>query len=381
MKIAIDGLNIRHGGGETVMLRVARAFARAGHEVVILSGSSDTASRAEATGADIAFLHVPQAASALGALTFRHRRWDTVCAEHGCDAAFGFNYWIPTRLPQATYHINVIPFLPFAERRRAVGPVRAAIQAPYARRALGRSTLNLFESDHIRDLATSAIGSPIRNPRTCYIGVELPDTRDLTEAGRSDQPPMLVAVTSGAAHKHNEYLFDLHRVLNEERGHRVGLKLIGVTPEVMERTEALQARKAYALAKQDIAFLGYVDRQRLFAELASSLALVSFSELESFFMVALEAMAVGCPAIVADASSIRESVGEAGLLVPPGGVEAAADHVEMLLDPATRSAWAETGRTWSAAFEAGACADAIVETCIQALAGASPTLSLERENR
>src|SRR5690606_34382952 len=99
---------------------------------------------------------VPAASSAAGALKYRHFEWDAACARLGCDAAFGFNYWIPTALPQVTYHINVIPFLPWKERCVAVGWMRAMIQNHYAQHALRLSAINLFESNHIRDLAVHA---------------------------------------------------------------------------------------------------------------------------------------------------------------------------------------------------------------------------------
>ncbi|UIP07376.1 glycosyltransferase family 4 protein [Erythrobacter sp. SDW2] len=360
MRIAFDGLNIRKGGGQTVMLRLARAFARAGHGVEIFTGTPDMGERGAALGDEVRFTYIPAAASAFGALKVRHAQWDGLMAEKRCDTAFGFNYWIPTSLPQATYHINVIPFLPFAERRGAVGFTRALIQSRYARAALTRSAVNIFESEHIRDLARQAHGSAIRNPHVRYIGVELP-----REAAIPAMPARTIAaVTSPALHKHNEYLFDLHRLLAERHpDNPVGLKLIGITPEALDANEHVAARKDYALGQESIDFVGYVDRPRLFAELANSLALVSFSELESFFMVALESMAVGCPAIATDVSSIRESVGAAGLLVPPGDVAAAADHVERLLDPVFRKARQVQGLAWVERFESESCADAIVALC------------------
>lgn len=361
MRIAFDGLNIRKGGGQTVMLRLARAFSRAGHGVEIFTGTPDMDERDGALGDDVRFTHIPAAASAFGALKVRHVQWDSLMAEKRCDAAFGFNYWIPTKLPQATYHINVIPFLPFSERRSAVGLTRALIQARYAKAALARSAINIFESEHIRNLAQQAYHGAIRNPHVRYIGVELPGHVTIPDVPART----IAAVTSPAFHKHNEYLFDLHRLLAERHPENsIGLKLIGITPEALDANEQVAARKDYALGQESIDFVGYVDRARLFAELANSLALVSFSELESFFMVALESMTVGCPAIAPDISSIRESVGEAGLLIPPGDVAAAAAHVESLLDPAVRAARQAAGLTWVKDFDADQCADRISALCL-----------------
>lgn len=359
MRIAFDALNIRHGGGLTVLSRLAQAFAATGHETHVITS---TAAVAESLRDEARIRpHVVRGANnALAAQLFRHRRWEALMREIGAEAVFGFNYRTPTSLPQVTYHINVIPLLPFDQRRAAVGIYRAVLQAHYAKSALRRSNLNLFESEHILALARTASGQ-IANPLVRYIGIDIPDDNI---SARSPQKT-IVAVTSGARHKHNELLFALHRTL---RPHGIGLRLVGLSSAELDVSDEMRAEKDYALAQSDIVFVGYCDRVRLYEELRTALALVSFSELESFFMVPVEAMSVGCPAIVTDTSSVRESVGDAGLLIAPGNVEQAAAHVLALLDRSTRTAVAERGRAWSARFDAKTCAREIVAAVETALA-------------
>lgn len=359
MKIAFDALNIRHGGGLIVLTRLARAFAGRGHEAHVVTSSATVAEGLQ-DDALIRAQVVRDANSALTTQLFRHRRWEGLMRDIGAELVFSFNYWTPTHLPQVTYHINVIPLLPFDQRRKAVGLQRAILQTHYAKMALRRSTLNLFESEH---LLTLAGGSTVEivNPIIRYIGIDIPDD------SRSAELPLnnIVAVTSSARHKHNEHLFSLHRALQP---HGIGLRLVGISPADLNVTDQMRAEREYALAQSDIVFVGYCDRVRVYEELRAALALVSFSELESFFMVPLEAMSVGCPAIVTDTSSVRESVGDAGLLVAPGDVEQAAAHVVALLNPLTRAAVCERGRAWSARFDAKVCAQKIVTAVEKSLA-------------
>lgn len=63
-------------------------------------------------------------------------------------------------------------------------------------------------------------------------------------------------------------------------------------------------------------FLGLVDRDQLFAELASAEVAVVPSRAEGFGLVTIEAQAVGTPVVASDIPPFRESVGDAGLLVP-----------------------------------------------------------------
>ena len=83
---------------------------------------------------------------------------------------------------------------------------------------------------------------------------------------------------------------------------------------------------------QQIEWLGFQRHDKL-AQLGSeALCLVSTSRVESFCMVALEAMSWSCPAIVSNATSMPESVGNAGLLAQPGDEEDFANKIISLYD-------------------------------------------------
>jgi len=61
-------------------------------------------------------------------------------------------------------------------------------------------------------------------------------------------------------------------------------------------------------------------------------ACVIASRYEGFGLPALEAMARGAPLVAADDSALPEVVGDAGLLFPPGDVDALTDTIEQVLD-------------------------------------------------
>jgi glycosyltransferase involved in cell wall biosynthesis len=72
---------------------------------------------------------------------------------------------------------------------------------------------------------------------------------------------------------------------------------------------------------------------------------------ESFGRVAAEAMANGIPVVASDLPALREVVGDAGLLVPAGDVEAMADAVKRLVgDPELRARLGAEGQRRVAAF-------------------------------
>ena len=79
---------------------------------------------------------------------------------------------------------------------------------------------------------------------------------------------------------------------------------------------------------------------------------------EGFTLVTLEAMAYGTPLIATDSSSIREGVGDAGLLVPVDDVgRLAADMHSTLHDPLLRQQLIERGKVQSRKFTWQRCAE------------------------
>jgi glycosyltransferase involved in cell wall biosynthesis len=100
---------------------------------------------------------------------------------------------------------------------------------------------------------------------------------------------------------------------------------------------------------------GYVDDAQLACRLAESTALLFLSPYEGFGIPAIEAMAAGAPAVVSHVDSLREVVGDAGVVVDAAIPAVIADTLERLReDMAFRRQFVEAGRqraqiyTWEA---------------------------------
>ncbi|HZU39223.1 MAG TPA: glycosyltransferase family 1 protein [Gemmataceae bacterium] len=108
---------------------------------------------------------------------------------------------------------------------------------------------------------------------------------------------------------------------------------------------------------QDVIITGYVQdwEMPLLYKMADLFVLPTLYE--GFTLVTLEAMAYGCPVISTDTSSIREGVGDAGILVPVNDDEALADAMRSVLtDPALRARLVERGLTQASRFTWSRCA-------------------------
>lgn len=93
-------------------------------------------------------------------------------------------------------------------------------------------------------------------------------------------------------------------------------------------------------------FEGFVPNDRLPEYYNSFSVSVSLSRSESFGVVAVEAMACGCPVITSDAEGFKEVVrnGETGYIVPRDNPEAAADAIQRFIDnPSLRAEMGNAG--------------------------------------
>lgn len=121
---------------------------------------------------------------------------------------------------------------------------------------------------------------------------------------------------------------------------------------------------------------GYVDRDELARLYRSAACLVFPSRFEGFGLPVLEAMARGCPVIAAEATSLPEVVGDAGLLVTADDVDAWASTIEALMDdPSQRAELASRGRARAQVFTWAESARAHLEAYAAAISSSSPSSS------
>jgi glycosyltransferase involved in cell wall biosynthesis len=100
-----------------------------------------------------------------------------------------------------------------------------------------------------------------------------------------------------------------------------------------------------------VEFPGFVADAALDALLRGAEALVVPSLYEGFGLIALDAMARGCPVLVARAGALPETCGDAALVFDPYDVDELAVTLELVLDDdAERARLAERGRARAAEF-------------------------------
>jgi glycosyltransferase involved in cell wall biosynthesis len=129
-------------------------------------------------------------------------------------------------------------------------------------------------------------------------------------------------------------------------------------------------RRIETLAPHGVRFLGHVDRAHLVRVFQGARVFVYPSLYEGFGLPPAEAMACGVPAVVSDASSLPEVVGDAGIRVPPADTGALALAIQGLLrDPGRAAELGARARERVGRFRWDRAAREMEEVFREALAG------------
>ena len=341
MHILVNAIPLRPGGGLTVLMGVLQGLREANGSKLRLTVVSSCTATKKAVLAQGAVDRVDQVCQDQGVIA--RALWQKCCMnrlvqQEAVDSLLTINYLVPRlRCHQVVYHLDLSRFVPipndisfkdrFFEKRRDHA----------ARNALMHATANVFESSFLREAASRCVPDDPERNHVIYIGV--PD--DIIDQAKgqpvkSTSSVRIAAVTNPLPHKDNPTMI------------RAFASLVHQCPELPWTLEIAGGGDAKAwqpyqeLAKElqvfdRITWHGYLNSAALDRLLRDCLCLLSTSVLESFCMVAVEAMARGCPPIVSDVTSMPESVGQAGVLVPPGDVEGFASAIRRLyLEPLWR---------------------------------------------
>jgi glycosyltransferase involved in cell wall biosynthesis len=127
-----------------------------------------------------------------------------------------------------------------------------------------------------------------------------------------------------------------------------------------------------------VVFPGYVSREEQPLWYSAADVFVYPSQYEGFGLPPLEAMACGVPVITSNVSSLPEVVGDAGITVDAGDVEALSEAMRAVLQDRGRAASMRTaGLSRAASFTWQAAAEACVASYRRALAGGAAALRPE----
>lgn len=243
---------------------------------------------------------------------------------------------IPARRAAQVVTIHDLFFLSEPKRTRAeIRRDYPALAGAHARRANAVIT----STEHGKHLVSSRLGVPHDRIYVCPPGA--PTWRTLGRRPNVPAKGYLLFVGTLEPRKNVGALLDAYLLLLRRMGTAPPLVLAGrATPGAGEWLRRIDQPPLVGHVRQ----VGYVaehDREPLYAG-ARALILPSLDE--GFGLPALEAMSAGVPLVASNRGSLPEVVGDAGMLIDPGDIDALATALDRLLsDTSAASACGAAG--------------------------------------
>jgi glycosyltransferase involved in cell wall biosynthesis len=226
--------------------------------------------------------------------------------------------------------------------------------------AVKRARLVLADSEASRRDVIRVLRMPPSRVRTVYLGMEPHPAYDTNELGqvreRHGLPEAYAFYLGGFDRRKNvPLLLRAWRAVAESfGGEQPVLAIGGSVPEpggVFPDVRAEVRRLGLDGPGGPVRFLGRVSEEDKPRLMAGARMFAYPSAYEGFGLDPLEAMSVGCPVVSSSGGSLREVVGEGGLLVPPGDErELARALVRVWCDAGLRAELAAKGRKQAARF-------------------------------
>lgn len=319
MRITVNALTIRPGGGLTVLAGIIDTFCKLKHQCRVIVSDSKTIdylnkkyNRCIDEGhLSIKKIRVPFGVTGIYLYQVFFFKNSQSCI--WADCIVGINFYFPSGKPTVIYHINLLHFA-----RRQYNNISSLMPSNWVRDyhshlALKFASINLFESKYLMQCA-SFFSDSINNPKILYFRSALiPDFTVPVEKSRR-MLNRIIAITSSQKHKNNTILISMLQCLFNSRFRDWRLLIVCSGGKEFDNLRAFSSSLGLS---EYIDYTGRISDQELAVLLSQSLCLVSTSLVESFCMVAIEAMSVGCPCVVANSTSMPESVGPWGQVVAP----------------------------------------------------------------
>ena len=208
----------------------------------------------------------------------------------------------------------------------------------YFEPSLAGASLILTDSDFVQQELIDVFGVEAKRMRTVRLGVEplfKPQSQEMTKSVLSAHGLVhrqyLVAVGTLEPRKNLQLALQAFMQLPVRLRQNFPLVIVGMQGW---HTTELTRNLAPLIAAGEVQQLGYLPRGDLAAVIAGAIALIYPSVYEGFGLPPLEAMACGVPVIAANASSLPEVVGDAGILIDPQDVQGLVQAMKELIENA-----------------------------------------------
>lgn len=257
---------------------------------------------------------------------------------------------------------------PFKEK------VRQWIQVVDAKRAIKKSDRVIAVSKFVRDFLVQKWKIQSEQIRIAYYGIDLPENKgqrpSLIPKGWEGQF-LFTAGSIRPARGLEDVLYALNHLFDKS-SNILGLVIAGETTSNMMRYKKKLEDwiKTHNLSSR-VCWVGSLNDQEMAWCFQNSLAFVMTSRVESFGMIAGEAMSHGCICIAADNPCLPEIFGDAAVYYSPKNEKALAEAIQTTLswDDIKQKEMSEKAKRRAAGFSWDICAERTVVELAKAVRG------------
>ncbi|HJU88384.1 MAG TPA: glycosyltransferase family 1 protein [Gemmatimonadaceae bacterium] len=360
MKILIDALTAREGGGLTYLRQIVPALVRADptHQYHVLLSPLYQSPLIDELRRIATPMPVPLDSNIVSRYLFLRRELPRRLVEESYDALFTVNEigcTRPTR-PHVVLARNYSIFAPLSLYHSPADRWRAALyrvtREPVARATLRRATHVAFVSDTYRQAVIERLKLDPGRTSVVYHGIDPAFSREdggATAASRDQATPYFLCVSSLAPHKNYEALLHSYATARQSTD-LPALWIAGASPDPRYGSSLRALADSLGVASS-VRFLGRVSYEDLPALYRGSTAFVFPSRLETFGQPLLEAMSAGIPVIASRSAVSNELCGDAAVYVDPlSPTDIAQSLVRIARDERLRAELGQRGRVRAGSF-------------------------------
>ena len=211
MKIIVNAIPLRPGGGLTVLLGVLRGLRMAEEhlDITVLVSDPATLRAVNSDGHARRVICLLENAGSAQAFVWQNSRLGQTLHAEGADILLTINHHLRgVACHQVVYHLNLHRFCRHQRSAKPWHRLQEFLRDRAARNALLKASANVFESRFLQQAAEDSIPAAVQNPHVIYAGMaeELLALVDSSKSGIGGVSRRIMAITNPLPHKDNPTL-------------------------------------------------------------------------------------------------------------------------------------------------------------------------------
>ena len=347
MRIAINALSVKIGGGVTYMRNLVPRIAKADPDdeyfLIVAAENYQAVFSSLVLGPNLTIIKISTRNRLLVRMFKEQFVLPFVMRRHRIDILFCPANIISffARCRQVLWIQNIDPFV-YIEGETWLRRMKVAFLRMFTKMSILLADIVIFSSAYSQQLVLNQMRLQKNKTRRISLGAELGPFNRLKDREKQNDRSYILSVSNISKRKNYEVLIRAYAHLPSELRNKYCLVLVGrVDDKYQAELLGLCVDKK---ARAGIEFTGELRGDDLYRTYKNATLFVLPSLVESFGLPVFEAMASGLPVIAANATCLPEMVGDSGFIFDPYDYRDLAEKIQRLIvDPELQKTLTEKG--------------------------------------